>query len=156
MDVKEIRRQTMLSQDAFAEELGIPVGTIRNWEQGRSKAPDYVKKLIEEVLRSRGYVIAQKRPDTVEDIRRIVCPLAKKAGVKKIVLFGSRARGDYDGKSDYDFMISKGKLKGLEFFGFVDELENAFSAKVDVVTPDSAYDYILEAIDREGVVIYES
>lgn len=156
MDIREIRKQTMLSQAAFAKELGIPVGTIRNWEQGRSKAPAYAKTLIEEVLKSRGYVLAENRPATIEDIRKIVYPLAKNAGVKKVVLFGSRARGDYDGKSDYDLMISKGKLKGLEFYGFVGQLEDAFSAKIDAVTPDSAYDYILEAVDREGVTIYES
>ncbi len=156
MEIKEIRKQTMLSQDTFAKELGIPVGTIRNWEQGRSKAPNYVSSLIEEVLKSRGYVVSQNHPDTIDQIKEMVSPIAKKRGVKKVVLFGSRARGDYNGKSDYDFLIEKGRLNGLAFFGFIGELEDVFSSKVDVVTPDSAYDYILEAVDREGVVIYES
>jgi putative transcriptional regulator len=35
IDVAAIRQKTGLSQTAFALRIGVPVGTIRNWEQGR-------------------------------------------------------------------------------------------------------------------------
>jgi putative transcriptional regulator len=35
IDVVAIRNKTGLSQAAFARRLEVPVGTIRNWEQGR-------------------------------------------------------------------------------------------------------------------------
>jgi putative transcriptional regulator len=35
IDVVVIRNKTGLSQAAFARRIGVPVGTIRNWEQGR-------------------------------------------------------------------------------------------------------------------------
>ena len=35
VDVQSIRRLTGLSQPKFAELLGIEIGTLRNWEQGR-------------------------------------------------------------------------------------------------------------------------
>lgn len=35
IDVQSIRRLTGLSQSKFAELLGIEIGTLRNWEQGR-------------------------------------------------------------------------------------------------------------------------
>jgi putative transcriptional regulator len=38
IDVAAIRNKTGLSQAAFALRIGVPVGTIRNWEQGR-RAP---------------------------------------------------------------------------------------------------------------------
>jgi len=38
IDVVAIRAKTGLSQAAFARRVGVPVGTIRNWEQGR-RAP---------------------------------------------------------------------------------------------------------------------
>jgi putative transcriptional regulator len=38
IDVAAIRKKTGLSQAAFALRVGVPVGTIRNWEQGR-RAP---------------------------------------------------------------------------------------------------------------------
>jgi putative transcriptional regulator len=37
--VKQLRWKLKLSQRAFAEKYGIPLGTLRDWEQGRSAAP---------------------------------------------------------------------------------------------------------------------
>jgi putative transcriptional regulator len=37
--VKRLRQRLKLSQDAFARRYGIPVGTLRDWEQAR-RAPD--------------------------------------------------------------------------------------------------------------------
>ncbi|KLK91683.1 hypothetical protein AA309_18745 [Microvirga vignae] len=34
IDVAAIRRKTGLSQAAFASRIGVPVATLRNWEQG--------------------------------------------------------------------------------------------------------------------------
>ncbi len=48
MEIYDLRKELNMTQKAFASELGIPVGTIRNWEQGLSKPPSYVLSLIEE------------------------------------------------------------------------------------------------------------
>ncbi len=43
-----IRKRTGLSQTEFGKMLGgIPLRTIQNWENGVSKCPEYVLKLIE-------------------------------------------------------------------------------------------------------------
>ena len=39
VDVKPIRKKTGLSQPAFAKTFMVPVGALRNWEQGR-RQPD--------------------------------------------------------------------------------------------------------------------
>ena len=36
--VRDLRRRAQLTQQQFAEKLGVPVETIRNWEQGK-RAP---------------------------------------------------------------------------------------------------------------------
>jgi len=36
--VRDLRRRTRLTQQQFAAKLGVPVETIRNWEQGK-RAP---------------------------------------------------------------------------------------------------------------------
>jgi len=38
-DVAAIRKRTGLSQSAFARQIGVSLGTLRNWEQGR-RCPD--------------------------------------------------------------------------------------------------------------------
>ena len=46
MKISEIRNLTQMSQRQFAEYFGIPVGTLRNWEQGISNPPEYVFQMI--------------------------------------------------------------------------------------------------------------
>ncbi len=49
MDVKAIRSATGLSQAAFASRYQIPVGTLRDWEQGR-KAPTGTARVLLKVI----------------------------------------------------------------------------------------------------------
>jgi hypothetical protein len=56
---------------------------------------------------------------TIEEIKRLVTPIAKKYDVDRVFLFGSYARGEADNKSDLDFVIDKGRLRGLKFAGML-------------------------------------
>lgn len=47
MTIFEIRALTQLSQPQFCEKYNIPLPTLRKWEQGKRKPPDYVKILLE-------------------------------------------------------------------------------------------------------------
>ena len=49
-NVKEIREATGMSQKAFAELYGIPLSTLRNWEQGTNSPAPYVLGLISRTL----------------------------------------------------------------------------------------------------------
>ena len=51
-DVKEIRRSTGLTQKAFAEMFGIPINTLRKWEQHEAAPPTYLVRLIAKSLPS--------------------------------------------------------------------------------------------------------
>ena len=46
MKISELRSVIKMSQRQFAEHFGIPVGTLRNWEQGISNPPEYVFQMI--------------------------------------------------------------------------------------------------------------
>ncbi len=52
MNIREMRKQTGLSQAKFGELLEIPRRTIQNWEGGQSRCPNYVTKLIEYKLKN--------------------------------------------------------------------------------------------------------
>ena len=49
-NVKEIREATGMSQSVFAETYGIPVSTLRNWEQGSNSPAPYVINLLVRAL----------------------------------------------------------------------------------------------------------
>ncbi len=48
--IKELRENTGLTQKAFAARYGIPVGTLRRWEQGESRPAPYVLGMLSMLL----------------------------------------------------------------------------------------------------------
>ena len=93
---------------------------------------------------------------TIEEIRNIVNEIAKRHGVKRMFLFGSRARGNAKSNSDLDFRIDKGKIKGLfALGGLYADLEEAFGLPIDLLTSESLNEEFIKEISDEEVLIYE-
>lgn len=82
-----------------------------------------------------------------------ICEIARKCDIQKVILFGSRARGDYKERSDIDLAISGGNISAFTID--VDE-ETSTLLKYDVVNLDgSVQEELLQSIKEEGIVIYE-
>lgn len=79
--------------------------------------------------------------------------LAQKYGVEKVILFGSRARGDYKERSDIDLAFCGGDSS--RFILDIDETTSTL-LEFDVIDLDkSVRTELLDSISKEGVVIYE-
>lgn len=91
----------------------------------------------------------------ISEISDLVAPVAAKYGVNKVYLFGSRARGTSNENSDYDFMISKGALRGLQFMDFIFDLEDIFKTHIDVILDTDKTCYALDSAIKDGILIYE-
>lgn len=50
--IKELRESTGMTQKAFAEMYGIPISTLRKWEQGEASPAPYVVNLLARTLPS--------------------------------------------------------------------------------------------------------
>lgn len=93
----------------------------------------------------------------IKDISKVVTPIAQKYGADRVALFGSRAKNTAKETSDYDFVISKGNIQSLfQLASFIDELEKAFNANIDVITDTSNDTTFLEQIKKDEVVVYEA
>lgn len=57
-DVASIRSRTGLSQPAFAKSIGVPLGTLKNWEQGRRRPEGPARVLL---------ALIEKRPSIVQE-----------------------------------------------------------------------------------------
>lgn len=92
---------------------------------------------------------------SVDEIRKIVSPIAASHGVERIYLFGSYARGEADASSDLDFRLDKGAIKGLFALGslYVD-LEDALEKRIDLLTSDSLDEDFRRRIASEEVLLY--
>lgn len=90
-----------------------------------------------------------------EHVHKGIIELAEKYGIEKVILFGSRARGDNWERSDVDLAISGGNR--TMFSLDVDEIENVPTLLMfDVVDLDrECNEDLLASIRRDGVVLYE-
>lgn len=93
--------------------------------------------------------------DKINEIYRQIAHIGKQFGVEKIVLFGSRARGTNQEKSDIDLAVY-----GCEkFFDFQAEVEEKVWTLVrfDMVdmNRESISAELLDEINRDGVILYE-
>lgn len=48
--IKELRKESGLSQKKFADYVRIPFRNIQNWEQGYRKPPDYVVDMVNRII----------------------------------------------------------------------------------------------------------
>ena len=79
--------------------------------------------------------------------------LAQRHGIKKIILFGSRARGDFYERSDIDIAVSGGNTAAFS----LDVDENIHTLLMfDVIDLDRHIsEELKKEIEKDGVVIYE-
>ncbi len=56
INVKEVREKTNKNQEDFASMIGVKVGTLRNWEQGRRKPDGAALTLLKIVAADPKYV----------------------------------------------------------------------------------------------------
>ena len=80
MNIKELRIMTGQPQKQFAENFGIPVGTLRRWEYGESTPAPYVLKMIadkipaknefmKKIESSKGTFYFDESTGTIADVR---------------------------------------------------------------------------------------
>ena len=88
------------------------------------------------------------KAEIVESIGKI----ARECGVKKVILFGSRARGNNRERSDIDLAFEGGN--SVRFALDVDEFTPTL-LKFDFVDLSTANEAILKEIEKDGVILYE-
>ena len=88
-----------------------------------------------------------------DEVIQEIYTLAEKYNIKKVILFGSRARGDFKRTSDIDLAVSGGDFS--RFALDVDE-ETQTLLEFDIVDLDgNVQEELLESIRKEGRILYE-
>ena len=91
--------------------------------------------------------------NNIEENFNTITSIVYKYDVKKVILFGSRARGDFKRTSDIDLAVSGGNFD--RFALDVDE-ETSTLLMFDIVDLDREMQPELrESIEKEGVILYE-
>lgn len=93
--------------------------------------------------------------NNIEKVYKEIVEFAKEFEATKVVLFGSRARGDNKEKSDIDVAIY-GCSKFNDLKGKIDE-ELWSLLQVDTINMEEKYisKELIEEINKDGVILYE-
>lgn len=143
IDITEQRKRAGMTQAEFSVFTGIPVGTLRNWEQGKRKAPPYINTLVYEALRRNTMI----NIETVSFIA-MLNELAEKEqnGIREFKEATSENKDDcifYDATS----CSRRGEDGALMYrvigFGFIDEIHHDIVCYCD----DESNDFTAFVID---------
>ena len=102
---------------------------------------------------------ARQHVYTLDEIREIAVPIAKRHQLRQLSLFGSYARGEATTQSDLDFWADVPDGFGMfQMSALQDDLENAFHKQIDVVTPGMLDDSLSTDLARnmleDEVILY--
>ena len=135
--LKEERIEYGITQKELSEITEIPLRTIENWETGKRHPSPWVEKLLKSYLKQYpknkyGIITETLGIYEVQQIKEILLSFVSKYHIKRIILFGSYAKGTQDAKSDIDLVVD-GDIKGIKFFGLLEDVTNAFVKPVDLI-----------------------
>ncbi len=77
--------------------------------------------------------------------------------IRKLALFGSVLRGDFNADSDIDVLVEfePGHAPGWEFITMQDELTHILGRRVDLNTPGFLSETFRDQVQRQAYVVYE-
>ncbi len=155
VDLKELRIEKKMTQQEAAGYVGISLRSYKSYENDVEKQGTIKYNYIVEQLSKINYIDEETGILELEDIKRKCSKVFENHEVNFCYLFGSYAKGKATPSSDVDFLISA-NIKGLKFYGLVEEIRTALHKKVDVLDMNQVKDNIelTEEILKDGIKIY--
>ena len=154
-DLKSIRIDKKLTQQQAAGIVGISLRSYKSYENDLDKRENLKYNYIYEKLSQINPIDEEHGIVDLEYISRKCSEIFDKYKINFCYLFGSYAKGKAKDDSDIDLLIST-EIKGLKFFGLVEEIRNSLQKKVDVIEVAGLKDNVelLEEILKDGIKIY--
>ncbi len=97
-----------------------------------------------------------KIPEMPEGVAAFVRDVSEKADIRRILLFGSRARRDAAERSDYDIAIEAPEMSEDAWIKIEHMAEDAQTLyKIDCLRYETAPEDLKRNILKDGIVLYE-
>jgi uncharacterized protein len=82
----------------------------------------------------------------------------RKHHVRRLALFGSVLRDDFEPESDVDVLVEfeQGHVPGLSFFAMQTELSDLLGRPVDLNTPQFLSRYYRDSVVEEAEILYDA
>ncbi len=87
-----------------------------------------------------------------------IAAVCRKHHIRRLALFGSALRQDFNSESDVDILVEfePGKTPGFAFYGIEAELTDLLGRKVDLNTPQDLSRHFRDQVLRESAPLYEA
>ena len=154
-DLKELRIEKKMTQKQVSELVGISLRSYKTYENDADKSGTLKYNYIVEELKKINPVDESHGVLDVDDIKRKCTKVFERYDIDFCYLFGSYAKHKAVPTSDVDLLISA-NIKGLKFYGLVEEIRNVLHKKVDVLDINQLKDNLelTKEILQEGIKIY--
>ena len=154
-ELKDLRKEKKMTQQEAADLAGISLRSYKTYENDETKHDSIKYKYLMEQLTKINFIDEEHGLLDVDDIKRKCSRVLEQYDVNFCYLFGSYAKGKETPTSDVDLLISA-NIKGLKFYGLVEELRTVLHKKVDVLDMNQLKENLelTEEILKDGVKIY--
>ena len=154
-ELKDLRKEKKMTQQEVADLAGISLRSYKTYENDETKSDTIKYKYLMEQLTKVNFIDEEHGLLDVDDIKRKCTKVLEQYDVNFCYLFGSYAKGKETPTSDVDLLISA-NIKGLKFYGLVEELRTVLHKKVDVLDMNQLKENLelTEEILKDGVKIY--
>lgn len=153
--LKELRQEKKLTQQEVAAMMGISLRSYKSYENDDNKKGtikyNYILEKLEDINRiDEDHGILELK-DIIDKCKKVL----DEYEVEFCYLFGSYAKSNAIESSDVDLLISA-KVKGIKFFGLIEELREALHKRVDVLSFSQLEDNIelTHEVLKDGIKIY--
>lgn len=155
MTLKEIRKLNNLTQEKFANYLGLPLRTYKRYESNEEEIPSIKYEYIKGKIDKLSFIDEEHGILSIDTIKETCSRVFSKYQVEYCYLFGSYAKGKATPLSDVDLFVST-KETGLNYFGLIEELRVELKKKVDLLNQDQIRNNfeLTNEILLDGVKIY--
>ena len=153
--LKKIRVEKKLTQQQVADLVGISLRSYKSYENDEKKVGTLKYNYIVEKLEEINPIDEDHGIIEIKDIIQKCSLIFEKYDVEFCYLFGSYAKAKAKPASDVDLLISV-NLKGLKFYGLVEEIRTALHKRVDVLGVNQLKDNLelTQEILKDGIKIY--
>lgn len=154
-ELKDLRIEKKMTQKEVADLVGISLRSYKSYENEAEKQGTIKYNYIMEQINKVNFIDEEHGILTIEDITKKCEKVLKQYDVNFCYLFGSYAKKTETPTSDVDLLISA-NIKGLKFYGMVEELRTALQKKVDVLDINQLKDNLelTKEIFKDGLKIY--
>ena len=154
-ELKKLRIEKNLTQEQVAQLTGISVRSYKSYENDEAKQGTIKYKYLIEQLLKVNPIDEEHGIVTIDYIKEKCAEVFQNYEVEFCYLFGSYAKEQANEKSDIDLLISS-NVKGLKYFGMVEELRTTLNKKVDSLDINQLNNNmeLVKEILKAGIKIY--